>query len=165
MQGPLVKEIKEALQREYDITVGSFAQADAVKSRYALGVSGNGWPGTTVMYALSSGSCMLYVKDNSTDNENITRDLGEIYFPLMKKDQDYVQVDYDNIADTVRKLNRNPEKARQISEAGFQFAKKFLGKNCALDVFEILAWRYYKYVSTGCPSAFSHVKLKEFQRN
>ena len=162
VQEPLVTEIKETLQREYNITLGGFVKADAVQSRYVLGVSGNGWAGATVMRALLSGSCMLFVNDNSTDYENITRDLGEIYFPLMKKDQDYVQVDYDNIADTARKLNRNPEKARQISEAGFQFAKKFLGMNCALDVLEILAWRYYKYVSTGCPSAFSHVKLKEF---
>ena len=159
---PLVTEITEMLLREYNITVGKYVKADAAQSRYVLGVSGNGWAGATTMRALLSGSCMLFVNDNSTDYENITRDLGEIYFPLLKKDRDFVLVGYDNIADTARKLNANPEKARQISEAGFQFAKKFLGMNCALDVLEMLAWRYYKYVSMGCPSAFSHVKLKEF---
>ena len=139
--------------------MGKFVDSASIQSRYSLSVSGNGWAGATTIKSLVSGSCMLFVNDNSTDYEGYTRNLGEIYFPLMKPGEDFVMVEYDTIAPMVRTLNADPEKAKRISEAGLKFYKKFLGHNCSLDVVELLAWCYYKYVSTGCPHAFSHVKL------
>ncbi len=158
---PLATEIREALGREYNITMVEWSEQGSVQSRYALAVSGNGWAGATFMRALLSGSCVLFVNDNSTDYEGFSRDLGEIYFPLLEEGKDFVQVDYNTIAQTVRELNAVPERAYNISQAGLKFAKKYLGPSCALDIVELLAWNYYQYVSKGCPQTFSHVQLRE----
>ncbi len=158
----LQKEMRERLQQDYNITMGEITKNTTGNSRYGLAVSGNGWAGATAMRSLLSGSCTLFVNDTSIDYEGYTRDLGEIYFPLLKPDQDVVVVDYDNIAQAARTLNANPDKARDIAENGLRFAKRFLGMGCALDVIELLAWNYYKYVSKGCPTAFSHVQVDEF---
>jgi hypothetical protein len=156
---PLVSKIRKSLKREHNISMETWTKSNSVQSRYVLAVSGNGWAGATAMRSLLSGACTLFVHDNSTDYEGYTRDLGEIYFPLMKSGRDFVPVDYDSIAHSARALNANPEEGRQISDAGFRFAEKFLGLDCALDLIELLGWRYYKYVSTGCPTAFSHVTI------
>ncbi len=158
---PQATEIREALRREYNITMGEWSEQGSVQSRYALAVSGNGWAGATFMRALLSGSCVLFINDNSTDYEGFSRDLGEIYFPFLEEGKDFVQVDYNTIAQTVRELNASPERAYNISQAGLKFAKKYLGPSCALDIVELLAWNYYKYVSKGCPQTFSHLHLRE----
>mmetsp|Transcript_6208 Transcript_6208/g.7083 ORF Transcript_6208/g.7083 Transcript_6208/m.7083 type:complete len:131 (+) Transcript_6208:892-1284(+) len=128
----------------------------------ALAVSGNGWAGATAMRSFLSGSCTLFVNDNSTDYEGYTRDLGGIYFPYLKPWKHYVPVEYNMIASIARSLNANPEKLFQITQAGFRFTEMFLGMECALDLIELLAWRYFDYVSVGCPTAFSHVKVGEY---
>ena len=97
VQEPLVTDIKESLKRDYNITMGKFVDSASVQSRYSLSVSGNDWAGATTMKSLLSGSCMFFVNDNSTDYEGYTRNLGEIYFPLMKSGEDFFMVEYDTM--------------------------------------------------------------------
>ena len=85
-----------------------------------------------------SRSCMLFINENSTDYKGYTRKLGEILHPLMKYGEDVVILEYDTIATMVRTLNADLEKAKRISEAGFKFYKNFLGKDCGLDVVELM---------------------------
>ena len=139
--------------------MGKFVDSTLVQSRYPLSVSSNGSARATTMKSLLSGSCMLFANDNSTDYEGYMRNLVEIYFPLMKSGEDFVMVEYDTIVPMLRTLNADPEKAKRSSEAGLKFYKKFLEQDFSLDVVELLAWCYYKYVITGWPSALSYVKL------
>lgn len=152
------KLIQETLFEVYNITVGDrpekFSWTD---SQYVLAVSGNGWAGATMYQSMMSGGCTLFVEDKSIDDEGITRELGEIYFPLLRPGKDILVSDYDTIASTIRMMNKNPKKASEIAANGAQFAKKFLGWDCAADVIELLAWNYYKYVTSGCPNAFSYL--------
>ena len=48
---------------------------------------------------------MLFFNDNSTDYEGYTRNLGEIFYPLIKSGEDFVMVEYNTIATMVRTLN------------------------------------------------------------
>jgi len=153
--------IWHSLQRDFNITKGEYIEFDVRDYRYLLSVSGNGWAGDTTIKALTGGSCMIFVNDTSIDNEGITRELGEIYFPFLRPGHDMIVVDdYTQIAATARRLNANPKRAQKISENGLRFVKQFLGTECVLDLIELLAWSYYRYVRTGCPEAFSHVNIE-----
>lgn len=150
--------IANTLLREYNITMGSYESAQGGSSRYMLAVSGNGWAGATLMRGLQSGGAVnLFVEDKTIDYEGYSREMGELYFAFLKKDEDVVMVDYDTIAATARKLNTDPVKAKEIGLNGVRFAKKYLGRECSLDLIELLAWKYYNYTKSGCPTAFSHV--------
>jgi hypothetical protein len=52
-------------------------------------------------------------------------------------------------------LNKDKELVRKIAEAALEFSKQHLGPECALDVIELLVWNYYRYITTGCPAAFT----------
>jgi hypothetical protein len=146
---------KHALSTTYNITVVDRAKFLSGDSKFVLAVSGNGWAGNTMMKGILSGSCLVFIRDRTIDYENYTRDLGEVYFPLLRPDYHIVQVDdYYDLARTIREWNQRPDQVRQCAENGLKFAQDHLGYDCALDVIELLVWNYYKFVANGCPSAF-----------
>lgn len=149
--------LRSFLLENFNISMGKWQKVDLTKSRYAVSVVGNGWPGATSMGALLSGSCMLAVQDNSTDPEGFSRSYGEIYFPFLRPWYHYVPVTYETLASTARKLNMDSGNAFQISRNSIIFAKKYLGMECALDVIEAIAWEYYRYIKRGCNDTFSHI--------
>jgi hypothetical protein len=173
--------IRQNLQRRFNITLGDFVPASDGQAQMSLSVPGNGWPGATTMRGLTSSTAMLMVRDTTIDHEGISRDMGEIYFPFLESGRHYIPVEYDTIASTARSLLQPPQEQRdgdndttttsttttnytdgtehlfQINTAASEFTHTYLGYTCALDIVELLAWRYYEYVLTGCPTAFSHV--------
>lgn len=151
-------EIQEVLSRDYNITTNTeFEKFSLEGYRYSLGVSGNGWAGVTMMNSMLFGGVPLFVEDDTIDEENYTRRLGELYFTLLRPGKDLVVVDYDSIASTVRELNADPDRASEIAANAVEFREKYLGMDCALDAIELLAWNHYKYANSGCPNAFSFV--------
>jgi hypothetical protein len=106
---------------------------------------------------------MLMVVDQTIDNEGFNRNMGEIYFPFLTPDVHYTAVEsYETIAKTARALlgsDNGTEKLFQITQAASQFALHYLGYDCALDIVELIAWRYYEYVKSGCDRAFAHVHV------
>jgi len=152
--GPAVKthqyEIKAYFKRKYNYNLSLWKDTvTSGNSRMVLAAPGNGWAGDTMMKGMLEGPVLMYLVDRSHDDEGITKDLGEIYFPFMKPGTDYVPVDYGSIATEARGLNANPTtfalyRAREL------FAKRFLGIGCALTTIELLSNRYHEYMSRGC---------------
>lgn len=159
VKGLPAQKIRQTLQQNFNITMGHWESADDGNATMSLAVAGNGWAGATMMRSLLHGSCTLFVHDTSVDWEGYRRDTGEVYFPWLIPYKHYVPVNYSTIASTARWLNENPGKVSQIARAGYEFSRSHLGAGCALDVIELLAWRYYLYLKTGCPSAFSHLRI------
>jgi hypothetical protein len=152
--------IRQDLWEKFGIAMGDWVptSSDNGNAMMSLSVAGNGWPGATTMRAIISDTAMLKVHDESIDNEGHNRDMGEIYFPLLSPGVEFVPVDYEKIASTARELLKDTEKLFQIKNAAYKFAQSYLGYECALDILELLAWRYYEYVQPGCSKAFAHVQ-------
>jgi hypothetical protein len=148
---------RKILAEDYNISVvGKVPGKITDSSQYVLAVSGNGWAGNTMMRSIMSGACTIFIKDTTMDYEGMTRDLGEVYFPLLQPGKHIVEIqDYYELADTIRRLNKDKELVRKIAEAALEFSKQHLGPECALDVIELLVWNYYRYITTGCPAAFT----------
>lgn len=70
-----------------------------------------------------------------------------------------ISVEYESIATTARELINETETLFNVSLAAHEFAQRYLGYECALDMVELLAWRYFEYVQSGCAAAFSHVQM------
>jgi hypothetical protein len=155
------KYICQDLLDKYNITMGQWIQTDSTNGNamMSLSVPGNGWPGATTMRGLISNTAMLKVFDDGIDNEGYNRNTGEIYFPMLTPGVEYVSVEYDTIASTAREIRNDTEKLFQLNYAAYLFAQSYLGYECALDIVELLAWRYYEYVLSGCATAFSHVQM------
>jgi hypothetical protein len=156
--------VRQDLRKQFNITMGQYVPSTLDgNAMMSLSVNGNGWAGATTMHGLLSNTAMLKVIDQTIDNEGYNRDMGEIYFPLLTPDIHYVSVEsYNAIATTARGLVRSKdgiEKLFQISKAASKFARHYLGYECALDIVEVLAWRYYEYVKSGCDNAFAHVQI------
>ena len=153
--------IRQDLFDKFGISMGEWVQADSDNGNamMSLSVPGNGWPGATTMRGLISNTAMLKVDDESIDNEGYTRNMGEVYFPLLTPGVEYVSVNYETIASTARKLSNDTETLFQLNYAAYKFAQSYLGYECALDIIELLSWRYYEYVRSGCATAFAHVQM------
>jgi hypothetical protein len=160
VHGEQVDFIRADLQRKFNITMGKYVRANDGNAMMSLSVPGNGWPGATTMRGLLSDTAMLMVMDNTLDNEGQSRENGEIYFPLLTPGVNYIPVKYETIATTARELLKNDtETLYGINVAAAEFAQSYLGYQCALDIVELLAWRYYEYVRSGCSTAFAHVQV------
>ena len=151
--------IRQDLLEKFGIEMGEYVSASDGNAMMSLSVPGNGWPGATTMRALISDTAMLKVVDESIDNEGYNRNMGEIYFPLLEPNVHFISVEYESIATTARELINETETLFNVSLAAHEFAQRYLGYECALDMVELLAWRYFEYVQSGCAAAFSHVQM------
>ena len=48
---------------------------------------------------------MIFVNNNSTDYKGYTRNLGEIFYPIMKLCEDFVRLEYNTISTKVCIMN------------------------------------------------------------
>ena len=145
------KNVREVLMRKHNITVATQAPMTAAPpARMALSVASNGWAAATTLFALNSGAAMLAILDETVDSGGFPRNMGESYFPMLQAHKHFVPVDYETLASAARVLNAHPQRTFALAQAGRAFAKRFLGNECALDLVELLAWRYVRYLKRGC---------------